>query len=148
MADYASLIRPTGCPQVVPAKAGTHNPGALLSREAAPRQRRPVVMGPGSRFRLPGTTSEFLDTAFVGWAKRSVPTKWRTINPKVGTAQLRLCPPYATPSCTPIESASSCQGCTDQWPDAAPEGEASTNTVGKSSSGGCRPSATALVGFP
>ena len=49
----------------------------LLLREAgAPAcsgQRRPVVMGPGSRFRLPGTTSGFLDTAFVGWAKRQRP---------------------------------------------------------------------------
>ena len=45
-----------------------------------------------------------------------------------------------------IESASSCHGCTDQWPDAAPDGEASTKTIGKSCCGGCRPSAIAFVG--
>src|SRR6266849_3340971 len=47
-----------------------------------------------------------------------------------------------------IESASSCHGSTDQRPDAAPDGEASTNTVGKSPSAGCRPSAIAFVGRP
>ena len=47
-----------------------------------------------------------------------------------------------------IESASSCHGSTDQWPDAAPDGEASTKTIGKSCCGGCRPSVTAFVGRP
>jgi hypothetical protein len=42
-----------------------------------------------------------------------------------------------------VKSASSCHGRTDQWPDAAPEGEASTKIVEKSCCGGCRPSATA-----
>jgi len=30
----------------------------------------------------------------VGWAKRSVPTCLAPAREKVGTAQLRLCPPY------------------------------------------------------
>jgi hypothetical protein len=47
-----------------------------------------------------------------------------------------------------IVSASSCHGCTDQWPDAAPDGDASTKTIGKSCCGGCRPSVITFVGRP
>jgi hypothetical protein len=47
-----------------------------------------------------------------------------------------------------IQSASSCHGWTDHAPAAAPDGEASTKISGKPSDGGCRPSATTLVGFP
>jgi hypothetical protein len=46
----------------------------------------------------------------------------------------------------PTNSASSCQGCTDQYRVAAPDGEASTKTTGKSPPAGWRPSATAFVG--
>ncbi len=52
-------------------------------------------------------------------------------------------PPYGL-----IESANSCHGCTDQWPDAAPDGEANTKTIGESSAVGCLPNVIVLVGSP
>src|SRR5215510_6081212 len=45
-------------------------------------------------------------------------------------------------------AASSCHGCRLQWPDAAPDGDGSTNTSQSPSTGGCLPHAISCVGLP
>lgn len=118
-------------------------PENLQLRPAASRMRWRAT---GSRSFTMALDKDRIDDAARPRPPNFKPSKGEA-KPVKGNRHMRWVPQRLNPYGSLTHSASSRHGCTDQVRVAAPDGEASTNTTGKSPSACCRPGATAFVGL-